>query len=202
MRIDIFNTKNKYKVIYADPPWEYKESGGGKRGTAGLPYPTMNTSEICKLPILKISDDTSILFIWATFRKLKECLEVISAWGFEYYGLGFDWVKTNKNSDTPFWGMGYYTRQNTEICLIGVKKDKSKRIKPQARNVLSVVHSKIENHSKKPDCIRQYISVICGDVPKIELFARKHTDGWDCWGNEVPVNESGSEWLDELLGVD
>lgn len=29
MKVDIFNTDKKYNIIYADPPWEYKESGGG-----------------------------------------------------------------------------------------------------------------------------------------------------------------------------
>ena len=178
----------KYNIIYADPPWEYKESGGGKRGTAGLPYPTMPTEEICALPISEISAETSMLFIWATFRKLPECLKVIDAWGFEYYGLAFDWVKTTKTGK-PCWGMGYYTRQNTEVCLIGVKKDKKKRIKPQYRGVLSVVHSEKREHSRKPDEIRENIVRICGDVPRIELFARQTAQGWDSWGNEVP-NES------------
>ena len=80
--------------------------------------------------------------------------------------------------------MGYYTRQNTEICLIGVK-DKKHRIKPQVRNVLSIIHSKRREHSRKPDEVRENIIKICGDIPRIELFARQETDGWDCWGNEV-----------------
>lgn len=187
--VDIYNTNKKYSVIYADPPWEYKESGGGKRGTAGLPYDTMTTQDICNLPVQQIAADTSILFIWATFRKLKECLKVIDAWGFEYYGLGFDWVKTNSKTGTVFWGMGYYSRQNTEICLIGVKKDKTKRIKPQVRNVLSVVHSAKREHSRKPDEIRDNIVKICGDLSRIELFARNQFEGWDCWGKEAPTME-------------
>ena len=39
MKVDIFDTNKKYNVIYADPPWEYKQSGGGKtarRGKAAL----------------------------------------------------------------------------------------------------------------------------------------------------------------------
>lgn len=183
MKVDIFNTDKKYNIIYADPPWEYKESGSGNRVVKSH-YPTMNIEEIKRLPIQKISDDKSILFLWVTFPRLLQGLETIKAWGFEYYGLGFDWVKTTK-SGTPAWGMGYYTRQNTEICLIGVKKDKFKRLKPLVRNVLSVVHSEREEHSKKPDVIRNKIVEICGDLPRIELFARQYADGWDCWGNEV-----------------
>ena len=129
MKVDIYNTDKKYNIIYADPPWEYKESGSGNR-VVKAHYPTMNIEEIKVLPIQEISQDTSILFIWVTFPRLEQGLEVIKAWGYQYYGLGFDWVKTTKNGK-PSWGMGYYTRQNTEICLIVVKKDKTKRIKPK-----------------------------------------------------------------------
>lgn len=182
MKIDIYNTDKKYNIIYADPPWEYRESGSGNR-VVKAHYNTMNIKEICNLPVKKISAETSILFLWATFPRLKEGLKAIEEWGFQYYGLGFNWVKTTKNGNLA-WGMGYYTRQNTEICLIGVK-DKKHRIKSKARNVLSVVHSERREHSRKPDEIRDKIIEICGDLSKIELFARQEVEGWDCWGNEV-----------------
>ena len=182
MTVDIFSTDKKYNIIYADPPWEYKESGGGSR-VVKAHYPTMNIEDIKTLPVPNICDERSILFLWVTFPRLEQGLETIKAWGFEYYGLAFDWVKMSKNGK-PSWGMGYYTRQNTEVCLIGVKK-KPNRIKPLARDVLSVVHSVRREHSRKPDCIRDAIVRICGDLPRIELFARQHADGWDCWGNEV-----------------
>lgn len=184
MKVDIFSTEKKYKIIYADPPWEYKESGGGRRGTAGLPYKTMPTVEICRLPVPGISDEESILFIWATFRKLEECLKVIKSWGYEYYGLGFDRMKTGKNGK-PCFGMGYYTRQNNEVCLIGVRKDKSKRVKPRDRGVSCVLQSERKEHSRKPEEARDLITKIFGDIPRIELFARQQADGWDCWGNEI-----------------
>ena len=184
MFIDIFNTDKKYQIIYADPPWEYKESGSGNR-VVKAHYPTMNIETIKSLPVQNICQDTSMLFMWVTFPRLEQGLEVINAWGFQYYGLGFDWVKLNKNQDTPFWGMGYYTRQNTEVCLIGVKKDKTKRIKPQSKSILSVIHAKRREHSRKPDEVRENIVKICGDLPRIELFARHQFDGWDCWGNEI-----------------
>lgn len=184
MEVDIFNTDKKYSVIYADPPWEYKESGGGNRGTAGLPYNTMATKEICELPIKNIANETSILFIWATFRKLEECLKVINSWGYIYYGLAFDWLKTTSNGK-PCYGMGYYTRQNNEICLIGVRKNPKNRIKPQDRSVSCVLMSERREHSRKPNEVREYIEQICGDVNRIELFSREEFEGWDAWGNEV-----------------
>ena len=184
LKIDIMNTKNKYDVVYADPPWEYKESGGGRRGTANLPYEVMTTEEICNIPVRNICKDDTILYIWATFRKLKECLRVISAWGFEYYGLGFDWTKTTEKG-SPCFGMGYYTRQNNEVCLIGVKK---KQPKPIDRSVSCVVWTPRREHSRKPDAVRNRIKKIHGDCATyIELFSRNDEDGWDCWGKEAGV---------------
>jgi len=179
----------KYQIIYADPPWEYKESGSGNR-VVNSKYPTMDIENIKNLPVKSICDDTCILWLWVTFPRLEQGLEVINAWGFKYYGLGFDWVKMTKDNNLA-WGMGYYTRQNTEICLIGVKQN---RIKPKVRNILSIVQYPRMEHSKKPKIIRDKIVAICGDLPRIELFARPPKDrlfeddsyrGWDVWGNEV-----------------
>ena len=185
MIIDIFRPPKKYAVIYADPPWTYKESGGGHRGTAGLPYPTMTTEEICALPVKELADEKSVLFIWATFPKLQECLKVMASWGFSYYGLGFDWTKTTATGK-PCYGMGYYTRQNNEVCLIGVRKE---RVKPEDRSISCVVQSVRREHSRKPDEVREAIGKICGDVPKVEFFARQEFPGWDCWGNQASLFE-------------
>lgn len=38
---------------------------------------------------------------------------------------------------------------------------------------------------KEPEEVRRRIEELFGDVPRIELFARKRFHGWDCWGNEV-----------------
>ena len=173
----------KYNIIYADPPWEYKESGSGNR-VVKAHYPTMNIEDIKKLPIKNICDDKCILFIWTTFPRLEQCLDVIKTWGFMYYGLGFDWLKTSKNGK-PAYGMGYYIRQNNEVCLIGVPKDKTKRLKPQKRDVLCSIISERKEHSKKPTEVKDLIVRAIGDLPRIELFAREKTEGWDVWGNEV-----------------
>lgn len=105
----------------------------------------------------------------------------MKAWGFEYKTIGFNWVKTNKKSEGLFWGMGNWTRSNSELCLLGVKS-KPRR---QSASVHSVVLSPMGVHSKKPDIIRDKIVELCGDVPRIELFARNATPGWDVWGNEI-----------------
>lgn len=181
MKVDIFNTENKYQIIYADPPWSYKDKAlSGKRG-ACCKYDVMNVEEISKLPISSISDNNCILFMWVTMSKLNECFDVIKSWGFEYKTCAFSWVKQNKKSDSLFWGMGRWTRSNVELCLLATK-GKPKRI---SASVHSVITSKIREHSRKPDETRDEIIKLCGDIPRIELFARQEFDGWDCWGNEV-----------------
>lgn len=37
----------------------------------------------------------------------------------------------------------------------------------------------------KLDKVMDKIVQLCGDVPRIELFARHSVEGWDCWENEV-----------------
>ena len=124
MKINIFDTDKKYRVIYADPPWEYKQSGSAKnsRGMAKQHYSTMNTTDICNLPVRNIATEDAILFMWATFPNLGEALAVMEAWGFIYKTAAFVWVKTNRKADTLFWGMGAYTRANAEVCLLGISK--------------------------------------------------------------------------------
>ncbi len=181
VKVDIFNTDKKYNIIYADPPWSYRDKAlAGNRG-AGCKYPVMSTDDIAKLPIDKITHDDCILFLWVTMPKLNECFDLIEKWGFTYKTCGFVWIKKNKRSGTNFMGMGRWTRANAELCLI-VTKGKPKRI---SASVHSVIESPIEGHSKKPDIVRDKIVELMGDLPRIELFARQHVEGWDCWGNEV-----------------
>lgn len=170
----------KYQVIYADPPWQYKDKGM-HRGGAERHYRTTSMDDLCRLPIADISAEDSTCFMWVTMPMLEEGLRLLSAWGFRYKTMGFTWVKTNKNSGTPFWGMGHWTRANTELCLLGVR-GKPKRVSP---SVHSVVLAPVSRHSEKPDEVRSRIVQLMGDVPRLELFARTRTDGWDVWGDEA-----------------
>lgn len=174
----------KYTVIYADPPWRNPKSGTKARNN-DRHYPSMATEEICSIPVKSISASDAILFLWAVFPNLPDALEVMEAWGFEYYGLAFDWCKT-KADGTPKIGCGYYTRQNNEICLIGVKLGLKNRVRPLVHNIGCSILEPAREHSRKPDLVRDAIVKICGDLPRIELFARQRADGWDAWGNETP----------------
>ena len=180
----------KYSIIYADPPWEYKQSGSktNSRGMAKQHYNTMSTEEICNLPVKEIKTDDCICFMWATFPNISEALKVFEAWGFEYKTAAFVWVKKNKKSNTNFWGMGAYTRANAEVCLLGISKNTKASKQVKAHNVHQIIEAPVEEHSKKPDIVREKIVELLGDFPRVELFARQKTDGWDVWGNEVETD--------------
>jgi N6-adenosine-specific RNA methylase IME4 len=176
-----FPLDKKYDIIYADPPWSYRDKAlAGNRG-AGCKYVVQSKEWIDNLPVKQIASDNSILFLWVTMPKLNECWELFDKWGFEYKTCAFTWVKKNKKSDSWFWGMGRWTRANAELCLMGTR-GKPKRINA---GVHSVVDTPIEKHSKKPQVVRDRIVELVGDLPRIELFARNKTVGWDCWGNEI-----------------
>jgi N6-adenosine-specific RNA methylase IME4 len=171
----------KYNIIYADPPWSYKDKAlSGNRG-AGCKYPTQSADWINSLPVKDIADKDCILFLWVTMPKLNECFDLIKEWGFEYKTCAFTWVKRNKIATTWFMGMGRWTRANAEICLLATKGN-PKRINA---GVHSVIDTPIEKHSKKPDITKQRIIELVGDLPRIELFARQKSEGWDVWGNEA-----------------
>ena len=181
----------KYNIIYADPPWTFKTySDKGKGRSAENHYPCMNIGDIYKLPVQDIADEDCILMMWVTYPLLKEGIKTMEEWGFTYKTCAFSWIKKNKNADIfsdggLFWGLGYWTRANNEICLLGTK-GKPKRV---GKGVHQVVMTNIERHSKKPDVVKDRIVELCGDVPRIELFARQATKGWDVWGNEAPEEE-------------
>ncbi|MFA6151982.1 MAG: MT-A70 family methyltransferase [Chitinophagaceae bacterium] len=174
----------KYNIIYADPPWKYnRRTNAATRFGLGVHghYPTMTLDEIKSLDIQSITAENCMLFMWVTFPRLKEGLEVIKVWGFTYKTLGFSWIKTNRKNNNPFFGIGFYTKSNCEVCLIAVK---GKPIKI-SNYVSSVIISPVQEHSRKPAIVRERIVQLCGNIPRIELFARSKITSWDSWGEEV-----------------
>lgn len=187
----------KYQIVYADPPWSFKtySDKGKEKKSADCHYKCMTIDDIYNLPVENISDDNCVLFLWVTFPLLKEGLETIKRWGFTYKTCGFNWAKKNKKADSYFIGLGYWTRSNSEICLLATK-GKPSRISKGVRQVIETEEdfesfetefcdARIMSHSKKPDEIRDRIVELCGDLPRIELFARNEFDGWDCIGDEI-----------------
>ena len=171
-----------YKIVYADPAWVYQDkANAGNRG-AEHKYICTPTEEMGKLlNNLKIDKD-AVCLMWVTYPQLEEGLKLMNLWDFKFKTVAFTWVKKNKKADSYFMGMGRYTRGNPEICLLGTRGKGVKRVNAGIRNLQ--VH-KVAEHSKKPNEIREEIVRLFGDVPRIEMFARNKSKGWEVWGNEV-----------------
>ena len=177
----------KYNIVYADPPWKFSSPKfqDGNRGFGNRVedrYKTLSIKELCDLPVTKITKDDCILFMWVIDSHLEQSFKVIKSWGFRFATVGFNWVKQYK-SGSYCYNFGSYTLKSTELCLIGLK-GKLKNIK-KSNKVKSLVMAERTIHSKKPDEVRNRIIELCEDLPRIELFAREKTEGWDSWGNEV-----------------
>ena len=171
----------KYNIIYADPPYYFKSySQRGEKRNATQHYNCMEFNDILRLPLFNICDVDCVLFLWVTDPFLEKSFELIKRWGFTYKTVAFTWVKTTQ-MNKHFKGMGYWVRKNPEMCLLATK-GKPKRL---SKNVEQLIVSPRRKHSQKPDCVRDRIVELCGDLPRIELFARQKVKGWDCWGNEV-----------------
>ena len=181
-------------MIYADPPWRYSQKG--LQGAAEHHYPTMGIEELCALPVADLAAPDCALFLWATFPQLPEALRLIRAWGFTYKSVAFVWLKKNKKADSWFYGLGFWTRGNAEVCLLATRGHPKRR----AANVHQFIISPIQEHSRKPDEARDKIAALMGDVPRVELFARQTAPGWDVWGNEVEPTAGLRDILSQRKG--
>lgn len=174
-----------YSVIYADPPWSYGNAG---RGAATNHYSTMSVAEIAALPVAKLAAKDAVLFLWATWPTLWDAFFVMQEWGFEYKTCAFVWVKYHEGSGKRCVGGGFWTRANTEMCLLAVRGDAPRRVNASVRQLIETetLLAPRGEHSAKPAEARDRIVQLMGDLPRIELFARERVEGWDAFGNEVP----------------
>jgi len=173
-----FETTGKYRVIYADPPWQYGNSGvinNDNYGRAERHYPTMSLDELCKLPIKNMAEDNAVLFLWVTSPLLEECFAVIRAWGFKYK-TSFVWDKVKHN-------FGHYNSVRHEFLLICTRGSCTPDSDKKFDSVVTC--ERTERHSEKPQEFRKIIDTLYPHGRRIELFAREKFEGWDTWGNEV-----------------
>lgn len=165
----------KYQILYIDPPWQYKNkrTGGSLTSGAAQKYPVMSLDDIKELPIKDICDENAALFLWATTPMLEEGLDVMKTWGFKYKTAIY-WRKL-KNL-----GLGYWFRGQVEVCLFGIKG----KVKAFRLQIPNFIQSKVGKHSEKPKEMINIINKIELN-PKIELFARQKSEGWDALGFEI-----------------
>ena len=190
--IDIFSPVKMYDVIYADPPWRYQDKKCN--GACALHYDTMKIQDIKDLPVKELAAKDCVIFMWITYPMLKEGIELMEAWGFKYKTIGFQWIKLNKSGKGKFFGLGRWTRGNTEACFIGVRGKPSRK----SNSVSQIIEESVKAHSQKPEVVRDKIrELMGGDLNYIELFARQRSEGWDCWGNEVGKLDDGQLTLFE-----
>lgn len=173
----------KYNLIYADPPWQYRDKiSSGQRGVT-YKYPLMDVNDICRLPVWKLANtDSCLLAMWWVPTQPKEALKILDVWGFRLMTMkGFTWHKTNSRKGNSAIGMGHMTRSNSEDMLFAVRGRLPERLDASICQHVTAPRSK---HSEKPAVFRDLLIQLIGDVPRIELFARQENNGWHTWGNE------------------
>lgn len=175
----------RYSVILADPAWSYKDAGCN--GAAEKQYALMGNRDIAALPVHLLAADDCALFLWSTYPLLREALATIEGWGFEFKSIAFQWVKLNPKTPTPFYGLGRWTRGNTEPCLLATRGKPKPVSKSVSQLVIEpeIIHDPIRGHSAKPTIVHERIVQLMGDVPRLELFAREQAPGWSCTGLEL-----------------
>lgn len=171
----------KFDLIYADPPWTYRDKcHSGKRG-AGYKYPTMDLFELESLPIEDVASDNCLLAMWWVPPMPEEAIGLAELWGFELKTMcGLSWVKRTKNGKLAF-GMGNWTRANTEHVLFATR-GRPKRADAGVPQVIEAIRGA---HSAKPDAARTRLERLMGPCARLELFARKRAPGWQSVGLDV-----------------
>jgi N6-adenosine-specific RNA methylase IME4 len=188
---------NHFGAILADPPWRYitwdkreaipRVRSIGTNVAAAVHYETMPLEEIEALPVHALAAADCSLFLWATWPNLIDALRVIGAWGFEYKTCAFCWTKAHagqlemfEDSMMGLLGMGYWTRANTEPCLLATR-GRPKRLNADVRQ--AIIEPRRE-HSRKPDCTYDRIERLVAG-PYLDLFSRTNRSGWTSWGTET-----------------
>lgn len=189
--------RGHFGVIYADPPWHFKtynEKGRQRspdwrpfKGSPSIHYDTMSAEDISTLPVAELAAEDCALFLWICWPLLIEAIDLIQAWNFTYKTCAFAWTKAHAGQVEMFQddmegqiGMGYWTRSNSEVCLLAVRGT-PKRL---SKSVRQTIIEPRRQHSRKPNCVYERIERLVAG-PYLELFARTRRPGWTSWGNEI-----------------
>lgn len=182
--------KHKYRVILADPDWQFKTfSEKGKGKSPDRHYKGGKTSPIDEIASQPVKDmvhpDGAVLFMWVTWPVIFQVPVVLDAWGFEYSGLAWEWNKKNPVTGKRAFGGGYITRKNFEPCIVATTKNFKTMAHLKSRSVNDIIEAPRREHSRKPDEQYQKIMSLFPDGPHLELYARQCYPGWDAAGYEV-----------------
>lgn len=170
--------KIQSQVLYADPPWQYMNTGFDQ--SAEKQYPTLSTKDLCKykdgngVTVNDLTEDRAVLFLWVTEPMVKDGLQVMESWGF-LYKAQMVWIKDR----SP--GIGFWVKSKHELLFIGAK---GTELHPKTLYD-SVFNYPVTDHSRKPLEVYGMIEEMYTG-PYVELFARNNRTGWESWGNEVP----------------
>ncbi len=175
--------EKKYKTILVDPPWQFSNRTGkvAPEHRRLNRYSTLALEEIKKIPVALAAAESSHLYLWVPNALLKEGLQVMEAWGFNYK-TNIVWHKVRKDGEPDGRGVGFYFRNTTELVLFGIRG--KMRTLPPGRRQVNIVKSMKREHSRKPDELYSLIET-CSPGPYLELFARGERAGWNAWGNQA-----------------
>lgn len=167
---------DKYRILYADPPWQYERSDMDNYGHTDRHYPTMSLDELLAMrsQIDELTEDCAVLFLWATSPLLPSALRVMQGWGFSYKA-SFVWDKVRHN-------YGHYNSVRHEFLLVGTKGSCTPDEQKLFDSVQTIERS--DEHSEKPEEFRHIIDTLYTHGKRLELFSRRRVDGWEGWGNE------------------
>ena len=190
-----YNEKNqvkkeikKYKIIIADPPWQFnnKKTGGSMKSGAAYHYLTTGLEGLKMMDVNSIADEDCTLIMWWVGSMPQEAIDLVESWGFTIKNMnGFVWRKLTVKFKV-FFGMGFRTRAGSESAIIAIKG----KPKVYSHSVRAVHEFIVSKHSKKPVEFRDLIVELCGDLPRLEMFAREVVEGWDVFGDEAPYSIS------------
>lgn len=191
-----------FRVLLVDPPWTYSaRSPLGLTKSAQKHYECQDIDWIKALPVETLAAKNCAMFLWCTWPLMPEWCDVIKAWGFEFAGLAWEWIKYNAETEKYAFGGGYGTRKNLEPCLLCTRGDPSlledlqffgEVFNSNSRSVRDFIEwnpydalrSARREHSRKPDEQYDRIEQMFAG-PYVELFSRSQRQGWKSWGNET-----------------
>lgn len=198
-------TKPPYNIVLADPCWPVP---GAPKSVKD--FKLMGYDWIASLNVRDYVAETAYLFCWIMTSTIPHIERVMAAWGFKYIGVAFVWEKVT-NDGRPWMGIGHYTRPSVELCCLGVRGNPNKELPKRPQNVMQLQRIKRPGlaFAQKPDEFHKLIVHFCGDLPRIELFARRQYLGWGSWGNECrrsvdihPVSKEEALMLEDMRFIE